>query len=473
MMLSGTQFSEQQLIGDTEVPGRLVIASAADLDGDGDADVLVAYSRSASAPMSRIVWRENTDGRGTLGPERLVHEDEITLAFVDYDQVSAVDLDGDRDLDILSMSSIEGREHVIWLQNSDGRGSFDLQPALDVSSTPSLQQVLPADLDRDGDVDLVVRFESKITWYRNVDGMGDFGGPNLVSQISDDISFTSVTPVDLDRDGDLDLLTTLRFGPTSWFENTDGRGTFGASHPFMYLPTPYTMVDLDGDSDLDVLSAHADTLGDYYRLAWFENTDGDFNFGPKQQIDWYWYTWPAQIRTADFDQDGDLDVLTFLASRDEEVVWYENLSGDASVFGAKQVIAVPEFLRFGTIDVADLDNDGDEDVLTANSWHDVLAWHENLLPHPGDANRDGRFDTNDLIQVLQIGEYEDGIEDNSTWEEGDWNGDGDFDSADLVIALETGLYEVKSGLYATKVAAAVDWLFTQDNAKRNFRAFVA
>jgi hypothetical protein len=60
---------------------------------------------------------------------------------------------------------------------------------------------------------------------------------------------------------------------------------------------------------------------------------------------------------------------------------------------------------------------------------------------PGDANRDGRFTSADLIQVLQAGEYEDGIDDNSTWEDGDWNGDGDFTTADLIAALQTGMYE--------------------------------
>ena len=60
---------------------------------------------------------------------------------------------------------------------------------------------------------------------------------------------------------------------------------------------------------------------------------------------------------------------------------------------------------------------------------------------PGDANRDGLFNSSDLVQVFQRGEYEDGIENNSTWESGDWNGDLEFDSSDMVMAFQTGLYE--------------------------------
>jgi hypothetical protein len=75
--------------------------------------------------------------------------------------------------------------------------------------------------------------------------------------------------------------------------------------------------------------------------------------------------------------------------------------------------------------------------------------------------------------VFVAGEYEDDVEDNSTCEEGDWNGDGDFDSADLVAAMQTGLYERKSGNVAGVVAAAVDWLFAEEDRLRRREAFVA
>jgi hypothetical protein len=52
--------------------------------------------------------------------------------------------------------------------------------------------------------------------------------------------------------------------------------------------------------------------------------------------------------------------------------------------------------------------------------------------------RDSICDFSDLLAVFQYGEYEDAIDDNSTWSEGDWNGDGDFNSSDLVLALQSG-----------------------------------
>jgi hypothetical protein len=59
---------------------------------------------------------------------------------------------------------------------------------------------------------------------------------------------------------------------------------------------------------------------------------------------------------------------------------------------------------------------------------------------PGDANGDGIFDSADLTAVLQAGEFEDDIDNNSTFAEGDWNGDGDFTTSDFVIAFMIGDY---------------------------------
>ena len=58
----------------------------------------------------------------------------------------------------------------------------------------------------------------------------------------------------------------------------------------------------------------------------------------------------------------------------------------------------------------------------------------------GDSNGDGIFNSADLVLVLQIGEFEDGILGNSTFEEGDWDGDGDFTTHDFVFAFQQGSY---------------------------------
>ncbi len=81
----------------------------------------------------------------------------------------------------------------------------------------------------------------------------------------------------------------------------------------------------------------------------------------------------------------------------------------------------------------------------------------------GDSNRDGVFDSSDMVLVFRAGEYEDDIAGNSTWEEGDWNLDGDFDSSDLVFAFRSGNYVAGANTNANDIAAAIDLLLAEDD----------
>ena len=74
----------------------------------------------------------------------------------------------------------------------------------------------------------------------------------------------------------------------------------------------------------------------------------------------------------------------------------------------------------------------------------------------GDANLDGRFDSSDLIQIFQAGEYEDDISNNSSWGSGDWNCDRDFDSADIIRAFQAGGYVVRAESGEASEIAASD-----------------
>lgn len=108
----------------------------------------------------------------------------------------------------------------------------------------------------------------------------------------------------------------------------------------------------------------------------------------------------------------------------------------------------------GTVDVVDIDllstqvrrynQDADYDLtrdgVVASDDREYLL-STILHAMPGDANLDGRFDSQDLIEVFVAGQYEDTVAENSLWSSGDWDGDGEFDSNDLVLAFQRGTYE--------------------------------
>jgi hypothetical protein len=80
----------------------------------------------------------------------------------------------------------------------------------------------------------------------------------------------------------------------------------------------------------------------------------------------------------------------------------------------------------------------------------------------GDANMDSIFNSGDLLQVFQIGEYEDNTAGNSTWADGDWNGDGEFDTSDLVAAFQGNVYSAE----ARRFAALHDAVFATRTERR-------
>ena len=81
----------------------------------------------------------------------------------------------------------------------------------------------------------------------------------------------------------------------------------------------------------------------------------------------------GSVYAADLDDDGDFDVLS-ASSLDDKVAWYEN--DGSGGFGAQQVITTQED---GAVSVyaTDLDGDADADVLLANRVDDKIAWYEN------------------------------------------------------------------------------------------------
>jgi len=133
---------------------------------------------------------------------------------------------------------------------------------------------------------------------------------------------TSVYAADMDNDGDLDVLSSsLGDNKITWYENTGSNGDFithvisteteGAQSVFA--------ADMDNDGDMDVLSASS--VDD--KICWYENTDGTGIFGLQQVISNSADS-ALDVRAADIDGDGDLDVLSASAI-DNEVCWYENM----------------------------------------------------------------------------------------------------------------------------------------------------
>ena len=214
---------------------------AADLDGDGDKDVL-----SASAGDNKIARYKNTDGLGAFGPQQV-----ITTATSGARSVYAADLDGDGDMDVLSASF--GDNKVAWYENTDGQGSFGAQQVITTAADVA-ESAYAADLDGDSDLDVLSASfrDDKIAWYENSDGLGSFGAQQVITTAADEAR--SVYAADLDGDGDLDVLSaSFRDDKIAWYRNlsnptsvaTEDRGypkTFKLSQNYPNPFNPETII---------------------------------------------------------------------------------------------------------------------------------------------------------------------------------------------------------------------------------------
>jgi len=355
------QFGQQQIITDEALAVELVIA--VDIDGDGDMDIA-----SASRGSHTIAWQENVDGTGIFGPQQIVSE-----IINETEYVYAADLDGDVDMDLLAYSGPDNL--IVWFENLDGLGNFGPQRTIN-ANTVLPGEIVAADIDGDADLDVIVssRGENAVIWFENTNGLGDFGPKQVVTNNA--MSGFSVYAADLDGDMDIDLIATSSGDKRLyWYENQDGLGNFGPDQLIVETTEfggfiSVFALDIDGDGDKDILAAEfgGDTL------SWFENTDGQGDFGPQQFITTTLIT-PFMVFAIDLDNDGDPDILS-ASGTDDKVVWFENMDG-LGTFGPEKVITtLTDNPR--SVYAADLDGDGDNDVLSASIADDTIAWYENF-----------------------------------------------------------------------------------------------
>src|SRR5690606_34511707 len=120
-------------------------------------------------------WHENFDGLGHFGIQKVI-ESNADQANIVY----AADLDNDGDMDVLSGS--EADDIVAWYENTDGEGTFSEKKIInnDVGFIKSLDV---NDMDGDGDMDVLSAssWDDEIIWFENLDGLGNFGPKNIIS----------------------------------------------------------------------------------------------------------------------------------------------------------------------------------------------------------------------------------------------------------------------------------------------------
>ncbi len=343
-----------------------------DFDGDGRLDVLGTDMRQGlvfSGPLS--------------GADAAL---SVVASIPHPSHVSLADIDGDGQSDLLvgDLGEFYPADHnkgaVIWLRAA-GKGKFS---AFWLDGWPRVADVEGGDFNGDGRTDLAVaafgwRTTGHVTIVENRTAKAT--QPDFVNHTIDRRpGAIHIIPADLNGDKALDFVTLLaqEHETVIAYINT-GKGDFTFEQKVIYAaPHPnwgssgIQLVDIDKDGDLDVLLTHGDSFDDgivkpYHGIQWLENT-GSYPF-----VDRPLAHMPGVHRAlaADMDGDGDLDVVAGAlvaggADVDEStlpaLVWLEQTK--PGVFARHTIeMGTP---RHATIDVADVDADGDLDIVAGN-----------------------------------------------------------------------------------------------------------
>ncbi len=241
--------------------------------------------------------------------------------------VGAADLDGDMDLDlIVAAFGWRGPGELLVLENRTASWSEPAFSPRTIDERDGFIHAVPADLNRDGHVDLVALLSQEheeVIAYLN-DGRMGFSHRTLYKAEHPAWGFSGIELVDLDRDGDLDVLTSngdslddgilKPYHGVSWLEN---RGGFEfRNHRIAALCGCARAVagDVDGDGDLDVVAVsflpllrpHEWQDHDLDAVLWIEQQGKDWR---AHSVERHRCMHPT-VDVADYNQDGRLDIAT-------------------------------------------------------------------------------------------------------------------------------------------------------------------
>jgi FG-GAP-like repeat len=329
-----------------------------DIDQDGDTDLL-----ATGWDQDEMAWWRNDGGNPISWTKQI-----IDVSFIGSIFVRTEDIDGDGDPDVVGAGW--AGNIIAWWRNDGGNPISWTRQNIDQNYIEA-HEVHPIDLDSDGDIDLLgaAAGSAEIAWWSNMGGSPiqwtrQTIGANLPG-------VRSAEPYDINGDGHIDVVgAVVGTDELCWWRNSGDSPPVWTKH---IISSTYdrahdtSVCDLDRDGDPDIVgAAWSPTSG---RISWMRNDGGDPVTWTEQivQAD---YAYALTVRTADVDGDGDPDIIG-TASGPAQVAWWRNEGNAAS--WTHHVIA-GDYPGAHGIEVWDLDDDGDLDVVGTGFINNKVSW---------------------------------------------------------------------------------------------------
>ena len=337
-----------------------------DLDGDTDLDIILVGRNSNMNDRTRIYLNA---GDGTF-TEKTGHG--ITNVNTVQNACKLIDIDEDNDLDFIMFGLTSSVVTVSELYLNDGSGNFTLKADANLPLV-SNGAVDVGDVDGDDDLDLLIQGigsgAGKI-WLNNGNEVFSESAENIFPRMEQG----SIDFGDVDGDNDLDVfMTGSTSGPTIYYAElflNDGTGSFfkPLNQDFLGIDvSTVELIDFDKDGDLDLFTSGdaADAEDNLYSILYFNDGSGNFRKEIATNIP---EMWGGQAVFADLDADGDEDLVLAGEVDDDGAtpirarftgIYLNNGYGN---FTETDFCAITD-LGIGAVSVGDLDGDGRLDMV--------------------------------------------------------------------------------------------------------------
>jgi len=406
-------------MGDVSVFENMIAPTLGDLDGDGDFDMITGSNGGG-------LYRYENTGGTSLQPEMTLVESGflgIGLGWSSYPVL--VDIDSDGDLDIY----VTGHDGIVAAYENVGSATtpdFELADSAVIDYGSTTAGFAMHDIDMDGLIDIVIAKNFDVYLVPNVGTAGDPEFSIIDSSYFIGTSFATVGLGIGDLDGD-SLPEFIIGGEHCGIELLKNTGTaidptWDRISPWQTIDATYLIavraVDINGDGLLDIYSSGyheiiaLENVGAVGAPEWELNTDFTEGLGSN----WSW-----RPDFADLDNDGDYDVVC--GSWDTHLHYFENIGSASNPVWATVVddwMGIEHEVEYLSPNLVDIDDDGDLDLFVGDESRQMY-YYENV----------GSATSPDFTDSIVIGDFPGAGTSMNLYRPGmtflDWDDDGDYD----------------------------------------------